>query len=843
MSGLQYFRNNFTGGVIDPRLVGRTDLVQWQNGLLAGTNVVTIPQGGLKRRPGLKYIDAAERVINRVLSATLTITATNGGTTANANDDSEATLLTTTVAIGTTNPYEVVRYQRASNTDKVTYADVVGIRLSAGSSTQFCIQSSTDGATWTTELALALVDTTPRTYRVAAAGTTRLYWRVARIGATDLTTSVCSLAEFTLWTETTAGVPNAASDSRLLSFEFNDSQEFLFVLTGRNCRVYSSGAVVANIRTPWVSADLAELDATQSADTMILVHEDYAPQIIQRGSSNAVWYIGAVAFTAVPQVDYDDTSSPTPTSHVLTLTFAGAAWDDGDRFKVVIDGSVTEDIVFAGDTNANEQATTAENIRKAVQGLPTVGLAGITVSRTGVLVHTLTFAGDSAKDYSSLFSCYPTSGNSANRITVAHTTPGVPRTEDVWSTTRGWPKTVTFHEGRLYFFGTTSQPQSLFASVVNDFFNFEIGAGRDDEAIFVTLNTDQLNAGRAIFSGRALQMFTGGAEFFVPDSPITPSLTVKQQTRYGSIARKPVTIDGATIYVQKTGKVVREFVFSFDEDAYIAPPLSILAPHLLNSVRALAAWEGDGQDDTNLVLFVNGDGTLAVLNTLRAQSINAWSKWTTDGTFKDVVAVDEVLYCTVNRTIDGVATTMVEQFDRDYYTDCALLGTTGAAGTLTVAHLTATASVDVRLSNRALYADGDDTQYALVANILDLGSDYGLDEVEVGLRFTPSFTLLSPGGPVENGESWAFKKRADRAVIYGYETLGLQINDGHVTRKFPNFILNDTPLGGDPDLVTGFSEMPLTTGWKRELTLTISQAYPLPMVVLAVDVAVQVGDR
>ena len=839
MSRLQYFRNNCTGGVIDPRLVGRVDLQQWQNGLLVGTNVVTIPQGGLKRRPGLKFVDDIIPTLTRITSG-ITITATNGGTTANANDGDEATLLTTTVGIGTTNPYEVVRYERSGASPKVTLVDVVGIRLDAGTSSQFCIQSSTDGSTWTTELALALVDTTPRTYRVLATNTTRLFWRVARIGATDLTTSVCTLEEFNLWNFE----GNAASDSRLIGFEFNDSQEYVFALTDRNLRVYlaSTGAYLADVRTPYLEADLGALDFTQSADTMILVHEDHAPQRLVR-ASNAVWYLDDVEFTAVPQVDYDDASSPTPTSHVLTLTFAGAAWDDGDRFKIVIDGSVTEDIVFAGDTAADEQNTTAENIRKAVQALPTVGLTGISVARTGALVHTITFAEDSAKDYSTIFSCYPTSGNSANRITVAHTTPGVARTEDVWSATRGWPKTVTFHEGRLYFFGTTSQPQSLFGSVANDFFNFEVGAGRDDEAIFVTLNTDQLNAGRAIFSGRALQLFTGGAEFFVPDSPITPGLTVKQQTRYGSIQRKPVTIDGATIYIQRTGKVVREFVFNFDEDAYIAPPLSILAPHLLNAVRSLAAWEGDGQDDANLVLFVNGDGTMAVLNTLRAQSINAWSKWTTDGTFKDVCTVDERIFVTVDRSINGTTVTYLEQFDADYYTDAGLVGTTDGAGELAVVHLAAE-SVDVRYSNRALYADGEDTQYAVDGfGTLDLGSDHDSIEIEVGLKYTPTFTLLSPGGAVENGESWAKKKRGDRVVIYAYQTLGLQVYDGHVTRPFPNFKLNTTPLGGDPDLVTGFSEETITTGWEREITLTISQAYPLPMVVLAVDVAIEVGDR
>lgn len=281
----QYFKNNFTGGVIDPRLVGRVDLVQWENGLLTGENIVTIPQGGLKRRPGGKFIDDILPTFTRITTG-ITITAPNGGTTANANDGDESTLLTTTVGISTTNPYVVVHYERASASPKATVVDVVGIRLSAGTSTQFCIQSSADNVSWTTELALALVDTTPRNYRVLPSNTTRLYWRVARIGATDLTTSVCTIEEFNLWNYE----GNAASDSRLIGFEFNDSQEYVFVLTDRNLRIYlaSTGAYLADVRTPFLEADLQALDYTQSADTMILVHEDHAPQRLIR-SSNTVW--------------------------------------------------------------------------------------------------------------------------------------------------------------------------------------------------------------------------------------------------------------------------------------------------------------------------------------------------------------------------------------------------------------------------------------------------------------------------------------------------------------------------------------------------------------------------
>ena len=85
--------------------------------------------------------------------------------------------------------------------------------------------------------------------------------------------------------------------------------------------------------------------------------------------------------------------------------------------------------------------------------------------------------------------------------------------EDAWSN-EGWPFTATFHEGRLYFGGSASLPSSLFGSKVGDFFNFKAAEGLDDDAIKITLSTDSVNTVTGLRSGRDLQIFTTGAEFY-----------------------------------------------------------------------------------------------------------------------------------------------------------------------------------------------------------------------------------------------------------------------------------------------------------------------------------------
>ncbi len=109
--------------------------------------------------------------------------------------------------------------------------------------------------------------------------------------------------------------------------------------------------------------------------------------------------------------------------------------------------------------------------------------------------------------------------------------------EDVWSSTKGWPRTVTFHEGRLYFGGSKSRPSTIWGSKIGIFDAFLPTEAFDDDAVEATLDTSSLNVIVDMISGRDLQVFTTGAEFYVPQSgtdPITPlTLTFKGVSRPG----------------------------------------------------------------------------------------------------------------------------------------------------------------------------------------------------------------------------------------------------------------------------------------------------------------------
>ena len=142
---------------------------------------------------------------------------------------------------------------------------------------------------------------------------------------------------------------------------------------------------------------------------------------------------------------------------------------------------------------------------------------------------------------------------------------------------------------RCIFGGSKSLPNALFASKVDDFFNFKPGEAFDDDALFVTISTDSVNAITAMRSGRDLQIFTQDAEFFVPQAtldPITPSnIVIKNATRRGSKEGiKPVSAEGGTLFIQREGKALREFLFSDVDLNYNANNVSLLSSHLLKSL-------------------------------------------------------------------------------------------------------------------------------------------------------------------------------------------------------------------------------------------------------------------
>jgi len=184
-------QQTFNSGVLDEQLLGRIDLEQYRSGCRQATNILTLPQGPARRRPGNEFIEQMPGILTQ--NATVP-TMINGGTVANIHDNDSTTETSTTTNISTVNPYVVAQYDLGS-AKAVKFVDVTSIRFDAtGTSTEFKIQWSTDGAAWNDLFSFASITAVAQDVRVP--GVTAQFWRIARIGATDLTTLHITLADF-----------------------------------------------------------------------------------------------------------------------------------------------------------------------------------------------------------------------------------------------------------------------------------------------------------------------------------------------------------------------------------------------------------------------------------------------------------------------------------------------------------------------------------------------------------------------------------------------------------------------------------------------------------------------
>lgn len=678
-------QSNFLSGVLDPRVQGRVDANAYASGLLQGTNIELVHLGGVQRRRGLVQKFVAP---NQLTLLAGTYAAPNGpASLTGIGTNSQNNVFTTTTPPNTTDPYVLVTCDLGAPKN-VLFADIIGIQTASGSSTQFQIQSSPDNSTWTTlgSNLFQLDSTAPYTYRrtkgvtYPATYTNARYWRVVKIGGANLTSEI-TFSDFVLW-----GDSGNVSAGRLIPFEVSTGEQYMAVLTDRSAIITNSGAIVDYVAVPYLSADLALVDAASTAESMVVVHGNYAPQFLVRLSSplavgvahqtyyNFQTFLGQ--FTGIPQVDYADTSSPTPTSDLQTLTF-NSNWNPGDTFTMTIQSDTTGPIVYAGDN-----AQTAKAIAKAVQALWVVnGFTGVSCTSNGGFAYTLTFAKDAAAPIGQIAI---TSLSSSATATASETQVGVSRQEPAWSATRGYPNTVTFYQGRLYFGGLKSQPEAVLGSWVNNILNFSTDQGLDDQAVFAPITAQALNAIVGMFPARSLCVFTTGGEFrFVNDNnaPITPASFPTNQTQYGGSHIKPVMIDGNIIFVQRNLNSVRDFQFDYTQDQFNSLGISSFAANLVYNVQDMAAWNGAANEEINLVFVCNGvnpstdsdalpNGTCAVFNTRKEAGVQAWTSWQTQGTFANVGTIVTSIFFLVSRTLNGVPVLVFEQAVKGTYTDC-----------------------------------------------------------------------------------------------------------------------------------------------------------------------------
>jgi hypothetical protein len=581
----------------------------------------------------------------------------------------------------------------------------------------------------------------------------------------------------------------AGADGVLIPFVFSSSQAYVFHLKNADLRIfYDDGTVaVSSTVTPWATADLPYVRWAQAGDVIMFFHPDYAPRLITR--------TGAAAFTlstfAFDDISTDVTSAPFYRYEAASVTIATNA---------TAIGAVT----VTSNPGVFSASWVGKYIRKEEKQIELTGYTN-TTTMTGTI-----------------------------RETLSGMTATTNWDEEAFSAHRGYPSCGAFHDERLVLAGAKSRRSGIWLSKIGQFFNFDVGTGLDDEAIWSGVSGDKVNKIEHLVPHRHLLALSDFSETYCPQSetrPLTPeNFSIRPQTPFGVMDTvRPVVFDEAVMSAQKFGKAIRELLYSDASTAYSADPVSTLASHLINTPVAMDGLTASAHIPEQYLFVVMTDGTMAVLHSLRSQKITAWSLWSTpNGLFRSVAVVNGKVFVLVNRW-SGTYTLEEFMFDQDEFALDSYVAASAGSTLTGLGHLNGR-TVGIVASNQ-YYGTGTPSGGSVSVDPATSATSY------VGLAYTPEIETLPPEIQDELGSTIDRPKRIVKMSLNIRETVRIGMSGSYLEVRNVNDDMSEAP---DPKTGTyDFSFL----GWERDPTRTITVDVPLAITLLGIGIRVAVRNE
>jgi hypothetical protein len=388
--------------------------------------------------------------------------------------------------------------------------------------------------------------------------------------------------------------------------------------------------------------------------------------------------------------------------------------------------------------------------------------------------------------------------------------------EGAFSTARGFPRAVALHEQRLVFAGTRNQPQHVWGSVSADFRNFS-QTGLDDGSFVYQIAAQESNPIAWLASQDGLIVGTEGDEWLMTggtDKPITPSnIRVKRQSGEGSSPIQAQLAGSTVLFIDQSGFHVREYVFEWETQNYVAPYVTQLANHLtLAGIRAFAI----AKTPDKTIWVVTNDGKLLSCAYRREEQVIAWAQHETNGTVESVAAVYGLPAggTEVWLVVDRFGTRRIERLKSGYWPSLesgqqvwhldAAVEKTGSFAVLDgLDHLEG--------QEVGIVADGAELSNALVIDG-EVAVPPGTTHAVAGLNFTSRLWPMPLEVPLQDGTAQGRRFRVTELALLLYKTQAGTYADGPGKQAYPIIIRQATD---DPNTAP-----PAFSGLKRLQTMS-----------------------
>ena len=665
-----------------------------------------------------------------------------------------------------------------------------------------------------------------------------------------------------------------------------------------------SGPSLYAVATPYLDADVATLQYKQINDVIWVTHPNYPPYKLSRFADDD-WTFEEIEFDVPPLLDenLDDTLTITPSATTGSISLVasdplfdaahvGAYWRighmrDADTVELAISGNNTSSTIEAkgywhvrsyGEWTADliiERQRVSGGDWELIHRLISKNTRNVDVEGNDAENYTYRLRVEnyvSNTDGRALFETTEAIIRGTVIITAVTDSENATATvvdplysngatyfwsEGAFSEYRGFPRAVTFHEGRIWYGGTRYQPLHIWGSVTDSFDDFERGTG-DDMSVVLQLGSSEYNAVQWLASKTDLLVGIAGAEWRVRGDRngniITPSrFDLKEQSKYGSEYVQPITIGGQVIFVERRGRTLREMTYSYEVERYVSDTnLNLLAEHRGEAGVVQLAFQ---RVPVPTIWCVMADGTCSALTYDRAQNVTGWHKHVTDGLFKSVVSTyggpdtEDEVYFIVERIIGTETKQFIERFDSNrwtakedgFFVDCGLTydgsPTTSFSG---MGHL-AGELIDV-LADGVVYLDievEDNGTFELPSGAP------AASIVHAGLRYRSTLSPFRFDADSRLGVHSGQKKRISNVTMRLFRSLGMKVTvDGQGVPVLHPEGANAAPADNQPLFGQNRPEdAEVRWAGKTEYdpTIVITQDNPLPLSVMSINVSYEVS--
>jgi hypothetical protein len=690
-----------------------------------------------------------------------------------------------------------------------------------------------------------------------------------------------------------AEVKDSTKPVRLVKFEFSVLQSYVLEFGQGYIRFYTDDGQLLNAGVPYEvstsyavsdATELWELSFTQSADVLYIAHPKYPPAKLQRfGATN--WVLQDIVFQDGPYLPFNTTSTtftPAGTNGTVAVIAsattginggtgfqssdvgrmlrikAGGVWLWGTIASVVDTKNITWAIA---PPNGSQVPTAAEGIANVSAG----SVFGVTITNGGggygATPPSVFFSGgggSGAIAYAVLtngvvtdivMSVTGTGYTSAPDVVINFPTPIVPSSTTfwrlgVWTSNSNYPGCVVFNQDRLIWAGPSSNPSRIDGSNVSDYENMAPtqldGTVIDSNAIGFSLNASTMNKIQWMMSDEwGLLCGTAGGEWVVSPSTLQQAITptninAKQSTSYGVAATAAIRVGKSTLFVQRTGRKLREMTYQYVINTFQAPDISLVSEHLtVTGLKQLCVTLAPYQQ----IWMCRNDGTLVGIAYDKDQDCVGWHQHQIGGSgiVESVAAMPatdvtrDELWMVVNRTINGSTKRYVEVMtkfweDGDTVQHAVFLDSSAeydGAPTTTITGLTWLEGATV-----GVLADGSTHPDCVVSNTGVITLQRSASVVQVGLKYSSSGKTLRIEAGGADGPAQGKFKRIHRAIFRFFQTVGHTLT-GNTTIAEP-FRDSSMPMDQPVALFSGDKRWSYDGSYDLDGQISWEQDDPLP---------------